>query len=89
MIFAHEAMETPIFDRNRLMAGNIINGPAILTEYSSTVVIPPFAGARRVNTVIRNGTAANRPAKFHEDLNPMDEIRIETPGGGGYGKEQG
>jgi len=46
VIFAHEAIKTPILDRNRLMAGNIINGPAILTEYSSTVVIPPFAEAR-------------------------------------------
>jgi N-methylhydantoinase A len=32
-----------ILQRDKLLAGNIINGPAIVVEYSSTIVIPPFA----------------------------------------------
>jgi len=32
---------TPIYDRSRLLAGNHIAGPAIVTEYSATTLIPP------------------------------------------------
>jgi len=32
---------TPIYDRSRLRAGNRISGPAIVTEYSATTLIPP------------------------------------------------
>jgi N-methylhydantoinase A len=32
---------TPIYDRSHLLAGNRISGPAIVTEYSATTLIPP------------------------------------------------
>jgi len=33
--------KTPVFERARLKAGNVIEGPAIIEQYDSTVVIPP------------------------------------------------
>ncbi|MBU1247459.1 MAG: hydantoinase/oxoprolinase family protein [Proteobacteria bacterium] len=36
---------TAVYDRARLLPGNHIPGPAILTEYSSTIVLPPYAEA--------------------------------------------
>lgn len=45
------------------------------------------AGSPGLNTLIRGGRALIRPSKFHETLPPMTEIRIETPGGGGYGRK--
>jgi N-methylhydantoinase A len=45
VIFDHERVVTRIMDRERLLCGNRIEGPAIVTEYSSTVVLPPFAHA--------------------------------------------
>lgn len=38
--------ETTTYDRARLNPGNTIPGPAIITEYTSTIVIPPNATAR-------------------------------------------
>jgi N-methylhydantoinase A len=35
-----------ILDREKLMAGNRFRGPAVLTEYSSTIIVPPFAEGR-------------------------------------------
>ncbi len=35
--------KTAIINRDRLRHGNLLAGPAILIEYSSTIVIPPFA----------------------------------------------
>ena len=35
-----------VLDREKLMAGNTFQGPAILIEYSSTLVVPPFAEGR-------------------------------------------
>ncbi|WP_211204044.1 hydantoinase/oxoprolinase family protein [Chloroherpeton thalassium] len=37
---------TKIFDREKLLPGNQISGPAILVEYSSTIVLPPFASGK-------------------------------------------
>lgn len=37
------------------------------------------------NGIIRNGHYYAKPGKFHERLKENDVIRIETPGGGGYG----
>ena len=43
-----DGMPTPtaVVARDRLKPGNRIDGPAIVVEYTSTVVIPPFARAR-------------------------------------------
>ncbi|WP_031483056.1 hydantoinase/oxoprolinase family protein [Maridesulfovibrio frigidus] len=42
-VFDSIAMETRILDRDKLLPGNKVDGPAIIIEYSSTLVIPPFA----------------------------------------------
>jgi N-methylhydantoinase A len=36
-----ERVETPIYDGERLLAGNRMVGPAIIEERMTTVVIPP------------------------------------------------
>ena len=43
VIFDYEPIRTRIFRRERLVSGNRIEGPAIIVEYSSTIVVPPFA----------------------------------------------
>jgi len=45
VFFDYEPMKTEIFKRERLEGGNRVGGPAVLVEYSSTIVIPPFAEA--------------------------------------------
>ena len=45
VFFDYEPMKTEIFHRERLERGNRVRGPAVLVEYSSTVVVPPFAEA--------------------------------------------
>lgn len=42
-IFGSEQMDTAVIDREKLLPGNRVEGPAIMVEYSSTLVIPPFA----------------------------------------------
>jgi len=41
VIFAGNYKITKIIDRDKLLAGNVFEGPAIVVEYSSTIVIPP------------------------------------------------
>ena len=43
VVFDHMALTAQVIARDRLLSGNRIGGPAILVEYSSTIVIPPFA----------------------------------------------
>ncbi|MBW1722990.1 MAG: hydantoinase/oxoprolinase family protein [Deltaproteobacteria bacterium] len=45
VVFDHKALETNVYDREKLLSGNLIEGPAMVVEYSSTIVIPPFARA--------------------------------------------
>jgi N-methylhydantoinase A len=33
--------ETPVYDRARLAAGHVVEGPALIQEYASTTVVPP------------------------------------------------
>lgn len=40
-IFGGQQLDTPVYDGTKLLAGNIINGPAIIEEPTTTVVIPP------------------------------------------------
>ena len=44
------------------------------------------AGQAGCNVIIKNGQSQLRPGKFCELLQKGDILRIETPGGGGYGK---
>jgi len=46
VIFDRTPFLTPVIKRDKILSGNVINGPAIIVEYSSTVVIPPFAEAQ-------------------------------------------
>lgn len=43
------------------------------------------AGKKGANMVIKKGQLTLKPGKFQERLLPGDIVRIETPGGGGYG----
>lgn len=51
VLFRGRRKMTAIYDRSRLRAGNRIHGPAIVTEYSATSLIPPNWSGR----VDRNG----------------------------------
>jgi N-methylhydantoinase A len=37
----HGLLETAVFDRAHLLAGNVIEGPAVIEEASSTTVLDP------------------------------------------------
>ena len=39
-------LETPFYDRDRLLAGNVVEGPAIIEQLDSTTVVPPGLPAR-------------------------------------------
>ena len=48
-------VETPVFDRYRLEPGSTVDGPAIVEEHESTVLVPPGSVAsvdRHRNLVI-------------------------------------
>ncbi len=53
---------------------------------------PPYGllggmpGKKGRNIIIKNGISEKKPGKFHDKLKENDVLRIETPGGGGYGK---
>jgi len=62
---ALERMPTRYYDRAALTAGNRLEGPAIVSQYDSTTVIPPGVGARvdgSGNIVIEVAAALDRPA---------------------------
>jgi len=40
-IFDGTRLRTPVYERSYLIAGRAMKGPAIITEYSATTVIPP------------------------------------------------
>lgn len=45
VVFDGKALKTRIVDREKLLSYNRLEGPAIIVEYSSTIVLPPFANA--------------------------------------------
>ena len=45
-------------------------------------------GARGANVVTRKTGEMVMPGKFHTRLRPGDRLRLETPGGGGYGRRE-
>jgi N-methylhydantoinase A len=45
VVFDQKTTKTKVIERDKLLSGNKIGGPAIIVEYSSTIVIPPFAEA--------------------------------------------
>jgi len=44
------------------------------------------AGATGRNTLVRKNSSTRMPGKTRFDVNPGDVLRIESPGGGGYGR---
>jgi len=40
-IFNGKSFNTPVYDGERIRAGNVIRGPAIIEEQTTTVVVPP------------------------------------------------
>jgi len=46
VVFEEAPVKTTILSRDGLLSGNVIDGPAVLVEYSSTIVIPPLAVGR-------------------------------------------
>jgi N-methylhydantoinase B len=74
----------------------IIREIKLLSDAEVTVLserrrIPPYGqaggkpGKAGRNIVIKDGVRSERPSKFNEQLRKGDTLRIETPGGGGYG----
>jgi len=45
VVFGGRRSTAPLLQREKLLAGNRLLGPAIVIEYSSTIVVPPFAEA--------------------------------------------
>lgn len=41
VVFHGRGIKTPVYERSDLAAGQILRGPAVITEYSATTVIPP------------------------------------------------
>lgn len=64
---------------------------AEITVLSERRKIPPYGqaggkpGKTGRNIVIKGGEKSERPGKFSEQLQKGDILRIETPGGGGFG----
>ena len=53
-------IEAPVYDRQRLHAGNRLPGPALITEYSATTVVPADFVARvdqQHNLILRPGSS--------------------------------
>jgi N-methylhydantoinase A len=46
VLFAGEPLDTGVYDRDALTPGDLLEGPAIVIEYSSTTVIPPACKLR-------------------------------------------
>ncbi len=45
VVFESKPRATKIIERDKLLPGNRFRGPAVLVEYSSTLLVPPFAKA--------------------------------------------
>jgi N-methylhydantoinase A len=41
VFFYNKKLSTPVFERGDLIPGRRMRGPAVITEYSATTVIPP------------------------------------------------
>ena len=72
-----------------------LNTEADITVLSERRTLCPYGlmggepGKTGVNMIIRRGKRIPQPGKFQHHLQPGDRVRIETPGGGGYGETGG
>jgi N-methylhydantoinase B len=70
-----------------------LQSEAEITVLSERRKLPPYGlqggspGAMGKNIILRKGKAMEKPGKFCASLYKGDIVRIETPGGGGYGKK--
>ncbi|MGW8221162.1 MAG: hydantoinase B/oxoprolinase family protein [Syntrophobacteria bacterium] len=70
-----------------------LQSEAEITILSERRKLPPYGlggggpGAVGRNVIIRGGERMEKPGKFSASLQKNDIVRIETPGGGGYGKK--
>ena len=57
-----ERFTTPFYERERLLSGNRIEGPAIIEQYDSTTVVPPGVVAEidRLGNIVIDCTTAGR-----------------------------
>jgi len=72
-----------------------LQSEAEITVLSERRKLPPYGlegggpGLVGKNIILREGKVMNKPGKFSASLRKGDIVRIETPGGGGYGKTGG
>jgi N-methylhydantoinase A len=62
MYSAGQWCQAPVYDRQRLHAGNRLAGPALITEYSATTVVPVDFVARvdpQHNLILRLGSSSS------------------------------
>jgi N-methylhydantoinase A len=69
MRFDRQEFESQVYDRDRLVSGDVFTGPAVVAEYSATTVLPPDCVARvdtfrnlviAVGAVPQSATSENR-----------------------------
>jgi N-methylhydantoinase A len=63
VIFQGRALATPVYERSELRPGKVLKGPAVITEYSATTVIPPgkrFWVDKAENLLIDIGAKSSR-----------------------------
>lgn len=66
VIFQGRPLLAPVYEREDLSVGRTLTGPAVITEYSATTVIPPgkkFRVDRAENLVIEAATRVRRKSK--------------------------
>lgn len=67
--------------------------PTIITLNSERRIRAPYgvnggeAGQKGINTIIKNGKTETVSGKYTTQLDVGDKVMIETPGGGGWGKD--
>ncbi len=71
--FLHDAQVTILSDRRRIKPYGLAGG---------------IAGNTGQNVLIREGQEEVLPGKIQLNVRARDRLRIETPGGGGYGCEK-
>ena len=65
-----------------------------VTVLSERRKFPPYglfggeSGEVGKNVIVQSGKSVKKPGKFFATLKNGDIVRIETPGGGGYGKKR-
>jgi len=77
-----------------IVRGIQLQSDAEITILSERRKLPPYGlagggpGAVGKNVIIRSGERMEKPGKFSASLQKNDIVRIETPGGGGYGRRE-